>query len=72
MKMILSLVSDEDEIPNPLSITKFSYNKYKYGIFMQNIFYYKFNVQNETEAAGNMWPGSRICLKKKFKRIFLV
>jgi len=61
------LVSDEDEIPNPLSITKFSYNKYKYGIFMQNIFYYKFNVQNEIEAAGNMWPGSRICLKKNLK-----
>ena len=61
------LVSDEDEIPNPLSITKFLYNKYKYGIFMQNIFYYKFNVQNETEAAGNMWPGSRICLKKNLK-----
>ena len=61
------LVSDEDEIPNPLSITKFAYNKYKYGIFMQNIFYYKFNIQNETEAAGNMWPGSRICLKKNLK-----
>jgi len=63
----LILVSDEDEIPNPLSITKFLYNKYKYGIFMQNIFYYKFNVRNETEAAGNMWPGSRICLKKNLK-----
>ena len=64
----LILVSDEDEIPNPSAINKFDYEKYKYGIFMQKIFYYKLNIQNESEAAGNMWPGSRICLKKNLKK----
>ena len=64
----LILVSDEDEIPNPNSIIKFDYNKFRYGIFMQKIFYYKLNIQNESEASGNMWPGSRICLKKNLKK----
>ena len=64
----LILVSDEDEIPNPNSIIKFNYEKYKYGILMQKIFYYKLNIQNESEASGNMWPGSRICLKKNLKK----
>ena len=35
---------------------------------MQKIFYYKLNIQNESEASGNMWPGSRICLKKNLKK----
>lgn len=64
----LIIVSDEDEIPNPISIKNFNYNKYKFGIFMQKIFYYKLNIQNKSEANGDMWPGSRICLKKHLKK----
>ena len=64
----LILVSDEDEIPNPYEIKNFNYNKFKYGIFLQKIFYYKFNIHNETEDSGNKWPGSRICLKKNLKK----
>ena len=64
----LILVSDEDEIPNPESINNFDFNKNKYGIFMQKIFYYKLNIQNKSEAGGNKWPGSRICFKKNLKK----
>jgi beta-1,4-mannosyl-glycoprotein beta-1,4-N-acetylglucosaminyltransferase len=60
----LILVSDEDEIPNPETIQNFNYNKFKYGIFMQKVFYYKLNIYNETESSGGKWPGSRICMKK--------
>ena len=35
---------------------------------MQKIFYYKLNIQNESEANGNMWPGSRICFKYNLKK----
>jgi len=64
----LIIISDEDEIPNPKSIEHFKYNSFKYGIFLQNLFYYKFNIYNETEHDGNKWPGSRICLKKNLKK----
>ena len=64
----LILVSDEDEIPNPSSITNFNYEKYKYGIFMQKIFYYRLNIQSESDTADNMWPGSRICFKDNLKK----
>lgn len=64
----LILVSDEDEIPNPDTIENFNYHKYKYGIFLQRIFYYKFNIYNETESSGGKWPGSRICMKKNLKK----
>lgn len=60
----LILVSDEDEIPNPDAISEFEYDNFKYGIFLQQLYYYKFNIYNETEHSGNHWPGSRICLKK--------
>ena len=41
----LIILSDEDEIPNPKKIKEFNYKKYKFGIFMQNLYYYKLNFQ---------------------------
>ena len=58
----LIIFSDEDEIPNPKIINNFNYNKYKFGIFLQNMYYYKLNIMNVDEGNGN-WPGPRICLK---------
>ena len=65
----LILLSDEDEIPNPKKIYKFDYDKFKFGIFLQKLFYYKLNIQNKSEAI-NGWPGSRISLKKNIKSFF--
>jgi len=65
----LIIFSDEDEIPNPNNISNFNFNKYKFGIFMQNLYYYKLNLQNNTEWNG-LWPGSRICQKKNLKSFF--
>ena len=59
----LIIYSDEDEIVNPKSVKTFLHNKFKFGVFMQNSYYYKFNIQSKTEGDGN-WPGSRICQKK--------
>ena len=64
----LILFSDEDEIPNPKYLNEFQKNKYKFGIFLQNMYYYKLNIQSLSEGDGN-WPGSRIC-KKKFLKSF--
>lgn len=63
------IFSDEDEIPNPDKINNFNFDKYKYGIFMQKLYYYKLNLQNTTEWNG-FWPGSRICQKKNLKSFF--
>ena len=63
------IFSDEDEIPNPNIINSFNYKKYKFGIFLQNMYYYKLNIMNIDEGNGN-WAGSRICQKKKLKIIF--
>ena len=65
----LIIFSDEDEIPNPKIINNFNYNKYKFGIFLQNMYYYKLNIMNVDEGNGN-WPGPRICLKKNLKSFF--
>lgn len=65
----LIMLSDEDEIPNPKTIKKFNYKKYKFGIFMQNLYYYKLNILNLTNGM-NSWPGSRICQKKNLKSFF--
>jgi len=65
----LIILSDEDEIPNPKQIEKFNYKKYKFGIFMQNLYYYKLNLLNITEGRNN-WPGSRICQKKNLTSFF--
>ena len=65
----LIILSDEDEIPNPNTIKNFQSNNFKYGIFLQNLYIYKINVQNLQEGNGN-WPGSRICLKKNLKSFY--
>ena len=65
----LIILSDEDEIPSPKKIKMFDYKKYKFGIFLQKLYYYKMNIQNLTEAK-NGWPGSRIALKKNIKSFF--
>ena len=63
------IFSDEDEIPNPVVINKFQKEKYKFAIFMQNMYYYKFNIMGMDEGNGT-WPGSRIALKKNLKSFF--
>ena len=50
--------SDLDEIPN---IKNFKY-KSKINIFLQKVFYYKFNLQQPDFT----WYGTRACKKKKF------
>ena len=57
------IVSDLDEIPNPNQFKKFD-KKMRYAVFKQNHFYYKFNLQSETEP---FWFGSRICVKRYLK-----
>lgn len=63
------IFSDEDEIPNPEKIEKFDFNSYKFGIFMQNMYYYKINLLC-LDGGNNNWPGSRICKKKNLKSFF--
>ncbi len=65
----LIIFSDEDEIPNPKSIKNFKKEKFKFGIFLQNMYYFRLNIQNFDEGKGN-WPGSRICKKKYLKSFF--
>ena len=65
----LIIFSDEDEIPNPEAINSFNKNKYKFGILLQNMYYYKLNIMSIDEGNGN-WPGSRVCLKKNLKSFF--
>jgi len=65
----LIIFSDEDEIPNPSSIKNFKYDDFKFGIFLQNMYYYKLNLLSVDEGNGN-WPGSRICKKKYLKSFF--
>ena len=65
----LIIFSDEDEIPNPNIINSFNFNRHKFGIFLQNMYYYKLNIMNIDEGNGN-WAGSRICKKKNLKSFF--
>ena len=65
----LIIFSDEDEIPNPKMISVFKQNNYKFGIFLQNMYYYKLNILGLDEGNGN-WAGSRICKKKYLKSFF--
>jgi len=60
------MFSDPDEIPNPKKLKNFNLNK-KYGIFLQNLFYYKLNLQDI--KLGCNWEGTRICKKKYLKSI---
>ena len=57
------MISDLDEIPNPLNISKFKKDM-KYAVFKQMHFYYKLNLQNKSNP---YWYGSRICVKKFLK-----
>ena len=65
----LIILSDEDEIPNPLKIHDFNSNYFKFGFFMQNMYYYKINLLCVNGGKGD-WPGSRICKKKNLKSFF--
>jgi beta-1,4-mannosyl-glycoprotein beta-1,4-N-acetylglucosaminyltransferase len=65
----LIILSDEDEIPKPSAISNFKKNDYKFGLFLQNMYYYKFNILGLDEGNGN-WAGSRICKKKHLKSFF--
>ena len=59
------MFSDPDEIPNPKILTNLKLEK-KYGIFLQQMYCYKFNLYNEYESP---WEGTRICKKKNLKSI---
>ncbi len=65
----LIVFSDEDEIPEPKSIINFKANDFKFGFFLQNMYYYKLNILGLDEGNGN-WAGSRICKKKHLKSFF--
>jgi len=56
------IISDLDEIPNPNVIKDFN-PKFKYSVFEQKFFYYKFNLT----FLNQNWYGSRICVKKFLK-----
>ena len=56
------IISDLDEIPNPETIKKFN-PKFKYSVFEQKFYYYKFNLIFPNQN----WYGSRICIKKFLK-----
>ena len=53
------MISDCDEIPRPELILKNFNLKTKVFIFMQNMYYYKFNI-----FVGDKWQGTRMCAKK--------
>ena len=59
----LIIISDLDEIPNPKFITNFK-KKNRYAVFKQMHFYYKLNLQSQSNP---YWFGSRICIKKYLK-----
>lgn len=56
------IVSDLDEIPN-LAHINFEDIKQRYIIFMQQFFYYKFNLR----LNNHPWAGSKACKRKHFK-----
>ena len=61
----LIFFSDPDEIPNPNLLSNFVLRK-KYGIFLQKIYNYKFNLFNPYESP---WEGTKVCKKKDLKSI---
>ncbi len=61
----LIMFSDPDEIPNPNVLKNIKLTK-KYGIFLQQMFCYKFNLYNEHESP---WEGTRISKRKDLKSI---
>jgi beta-1,4-mannosyl-glycoprotein beta-1,4-N-acetylglucosaminyltransferase len=56
----LIIISDADEIPNPMQVLEFN-RKRKFAVFSQNHYCYKFNLLNTTFPK---WNGSKICVKK--------
>jgi len=56
------MISDLDEIPKIED--KIIFEKKKYTVFTQKMFYYKFNLHNITEPN---WMGTRACKKKYLK-----
>jgi len=58
----LVIISDVDEIPNLKTINQFDKNKY--SVFEQKMFYYKFNLLNINQP---LWYGSKLCKKKHLK-----
>ena len=56
------MISDVDEIPNLKEIKNL--DKYKFTVFQQKLFFYKFNAHNTTTP---FWFGSKICKKKYLK-----
>ena len=59
------MFSDPDEIPRPELLKNFILKK-KYGIFLQNMYCYKFNLFNQYESP---WEGTRVCEKKNLMSI---
>ena len=59
----LIIISDLDEIPDPISFKYFK-KEMRYACFKQKHFYYKFNLQSKKNP---YWFGSRICIKKYLK-----
>ena len=57
--------SDPDEIMRPEKLKNFKLKK-KYGIFLQDCFNYKFNLNNPHESP---WEGTRVVKKKNLKSI---
>ena len=56
------MISDLDEIPKIKNLKIFE--KRKYTVFKQKMFYYRFNLHNITEPD---WIGSKVCKKKYLK-----
>ena len=59
------MFSDPDEIPNPEVLEQLNLKK-KYGLFLQKMYCYKFNIFNQHETP---WQGTRICKKKNLDSI---
>lgn len=61
----LILISDLDEIPN---LENEIYKKFDSTVFLQNMYYYKFNIHcYEGLKWKNKWPGTKACKSKYFK-----
>lgn len=56
------MISDVDEIPNIKNISQI--NNYKYTVFEQKNYFYKFNLMNATLPK---WYGTKMCKKKYLK-----
>ena len=59
------MFGDPDEIPNPRILSQLNLEK-KYGLFLQKMYCYKFNIFNPHETP---WEGTRVCKKKNLKSI---